>query len=542
MRYVVLVFSLFVGFNLQAQLLSSKNSFTRADTLRGSLRPERTAFDMLKYDLNIEINPEEKFIHGYNKINFEVLERQSTMQLDLFENMQIDSIVFEGKQLKYKREHNAVFIDFGFELMKGTEKQLQFYYRGHPIEAKNAPWDGGFVFKKDKNGKHWIAVAVQGTGASLWYPNKDHQSDEPDSAVIRLSVPKDLMAVSNGKLIQTHKKNKDYTTYGWKVSYPINNYNITLNIGDYVNFSDEYQDLRLEYWVLSYNLDKAKAQFEQVKPMMACFYEKFGEYPFVKDNFKLVETPYLGMEHQSAVAYGNQYMNGYLGTDLSGTGIGTRFDFIIIHESGHEWFGNSISAKDNADLWIHEAFTTYTEAVFVECEYGKEDALDYIYGQRGKIKNDMPIQGPYGVNKEGSSDMYFKGANIINTLRTLVDNDELWWRTLKDFHSKFKYKTTDTDEVVAFFSKALDKDLTAFFDQYLNYAEIPKLVFRNSTNGYQYKWIADVEDFDMPIKVRIDSQEQWLFPNTSDWKEIQLKSEDKFDFDNRLFLVDVIVE
>ena len=539
MRYLVLFVSLAVSINLHGQLLNRKSKFTRADTLRGSLRPERTAFDMLKYDLNLEVNPKTKSISGYNAIDFEVLENQQYMQLDLFENIQIDSIVFEGKQLKYKREFNAVFINFGTDLLKGTQKQLTFYYHGNPIIAKRPPWDGGFVFKKDKNGNPWIAVAVQGTGASLWYPNKDHLSDEPDSARISVSVPKELVAVSNGKLIQTHKKNEDYTTYTWNVSYPINNYNITVNIGDYVNFSDEFRDLKLDYWVLSYNLEKAKKQFEQVKPMMACFYEKLGEYPFKDDSFKLVETPYLGMEHQSAVAYGNGFTNGYLGRDLSGTGIGLKFDYIIIHEAAHEWFGNNISAKDNADLWIHESFTTYAEAIFVECEYGKEAALDYIYGQHRSVRNDRPIIGPYGVNKEGSSDMYVKGSNIINTLRTLVEDDKLWWKTLKAMNEDLKYKTTTTDEVVAYLSKAFNKDLTAFFDQYLKHANIPKLILRKDGKTYQYKWQADVEDFDMPIIAQVNGIEEWLFPKSTEWTAVDLNNEENFNLDKRLFLINV---
>jgi len=539
MRDIVLIVLLALSLSLQAQLLNKKNQFTRADTLRGSLRPERTAFDMLRYDLNLKIDPKTKYLSGYNAIEFEVLKPQKVMQLDLFENMQIDSIVFEGKQLNYTREFNAVFIDFETELYKGTEKQLIFYYHGKPIVARNAPWDGGFVFTKDRNGNPWVAVAVQGTGASLWYPNKDHQSDEPDSAMVRLTVPEKLVAVSNGKLVQSHKENEEFTTYTWKVSYPINNYNITVNIGDYVNFTDQFQDLKLDYWVLSYNIDKAKEQFKQVKPMMACFYEKLGEYPFKNDNFKLVETPYLGMEHQSAVAYGNGFRNGYLGSDMSGTGIGLKFDYIIIHESAHEWFGNNISAKDNADLWIHESFTTYAEAIFVECEYGKEAALDYIYGQRKSVRNDRPLIGPYGVNKEGSSDMYFKGSNIVNTLRTLVEDDKLWWNTLKAFNEDFKYKTTTTDEVVAYLSKAFDKDLTAFFSQYLKHAKIPTLVFKKTEKGYKYKWQTEVKDFDMPIMAKINGEDQWLFPKSTTWKSIPIKTKNDFKFDKRLFLINV---
>ena len=540
----------FLGFALlsclqtSAQLLSSEHKFTKADSLRGSLRPERTAFDMLKYDLNIQVMPKEKSIQGYNRITFEVLEHQQVMQLDLFDNMKIDSIVFQDKNLEFKREYNAFFIHFKNELQSGSTEIIDVYYHGKPIIAKNPPWDGGFVFDQDSNENPWIAVAVQGTGASLWFPNKDHLSDEPDEVDIRITVPKDLVAVSNGRLIDEIEVKEDLKTYYWQVTYPINNYNITLNIGDYVHFSDQFQDLDLEYYVLRENLEKAKKHFEQVKPMMDCFYKKIGPYPFVRDSFKLVETPYLGMEHQSAVAYGNQYVNGYLGSDLSKTGYGLKFDFIIIHESGHEWFGNSISVKDIADLWIHEGFTTYTEAIFVECEYGKDAALDYIYGQRQLIQNKRPIIGEYGVNHEGSSDMYAKGSNIINTLRSLVDNDELWWKMLRDFTKEFAYQTTTTQEVVNFFSKALDKDLKAFFSQYLKYRDIPKLVFKtnNKNKNLEYKWNVDVEEFDMPLEIKVDGKSLWLFPKSSTWKTLEIKTGQVVDIDKKRFYIEVNFE
>ena len=538
-----LVFLLFVlGFSVQAQLLSNKSKFTKADSLRGSLRPERTAFDMLKYHLNIEVNPKQKSISGHNDIRFKVLDLQNKMQLDLFENMQIDSILLKGKKLEYDRIHNAVFIDLEEELAKGSSHNLKFYYHGNPLIAKRPPWDGGFIFSKDKNNNPWIAVAVQGTGASLWFPNKDHLSDEPNETEISITVPKALVAVSNGRLVDEIVNLDDQNkTYHWKVTYPINNYNITLNIGDYANFKDKFQDLDLDYYVLSYNLEKAKGHFEQVKPMMACFYEKLGPYPFINDSFKIVETPYLGMEHQSAVAYGNNYLNGYRGSDLSGTGYGLKFDYLIIHESAHEWFGNSISVKDVADLYIHEGFTTYAESIFVECEYGKQAALDYIYGQRRGIRNDRPIVGPYDVNKEGSSDMYMKGSNIINTLRSLVEDDELWWNTLRQLNSEFAYKTTTSDEVIQFLGKALDKDLTAFFEQYLEYSKIPKLLIKKGKlkNQVKYKWEVDVKEFDMPVEVNLKNDTTWIFPESTEWKTITLEPNQKLSIDEKKFYIKV---
>ncbi|MBS3739100.1 MAG: M1 family metallopeptidase [Psychroflexus sp.] len=542
MKLIFTAFIVSISLNLSAQLLNQNNKYTKADTLRGSLRPERTAFDMLKYSLSINVNPKTKKISGYNTIKFKVLMNQDLMQLDLFENMTIDSIVFQGEHLKYNREYNAVFIDFKNQLKNDSIHELKFYYHGKPTIAKNPPWDGGFVFEKDNNGKPWIAVAVQGTGASLWYPNKDHLSDETDSAEIKITVPENLTAVSNGRLVnQIQNQDSNLKTFHWQVTYPINNYNITLNIGDYVHFSDQFQDLDLEYYVLRDNLDKAKKHFEQVKPMMSCFYDKLGEYPFKNDSFKLVETPYLGMEHQSAVAYGNKYLNGYMGGDLSGTGYGLKFDYLIIHESAHEWFGNSISVKDIADLWIHEGFTTYAESIFVECEYGKKAALDYIYGQRQMISNNRALVGEYGVNHEGSSDMYAKGSNMINTLRTLLGDDDLWWKTLKDFNQEFAYKTTTTKEVVRFFSQSLNKDLTAFFKQYLYHKAIPELVFKSDpqSNKVKYKWDVNVKDFNMPVELKIDKNTKRIYPEAETWKALKIEPEQVIEIDEKQFYIDV---
>ena len=411
---------------MQAQVLSNKQNFTEADTLRGSLRPERN-YDVQKYHLNVRVDPGEKYISGYNTISFKAEEDLPVMQVDLFQNMRVDSILYKGEKMKFNRRYDAVFIDLQPKVVKNSTDSIQFFYSGNPKVAKNAPWDGGFVFEKDMEGNPFIAVAVQGTGASLWYPNKDHQSDEPEEVLIQVAVPHELMNVSNGRFVGKEVLDDGYTRWDWKVDSPINNYNVVVNIANYVHFEDRFRDLDLDYYVLPYHLEKAKKQFEEVKFMMNCFYEKFGTYPFEKDGFKLVETPYLGMEHQSAVAYGNEYKTGYLGKDLSGTGIGLKWDFIIIHESGHEWFGNSITAADIADMWIHEGFTSYSEAVYIECRWGKEEALEYLQGTRKGIANQQQIIGHYGVNSEGSGDMYAKGANLLNTIRSIYNNDELWW-------------------------------------------------------------------------------------------------------------------
>ncbi|RKS53589.1 peptidase M1-like protein [Gillisia mitskevichiae] len=509
----------FIGVNSSfSQVLSNKqNQYTEADSLRGTLSAER-AYDVLKYHLQVQIDPEERFISGFNTITFKAEAVLPIMQIDLFENMRIDSIMHGNDKLGYNRKFNAVFVELKESLKPETTDSIQVFYSGNPIVAKNAPWDGGFVFKKDEEGNPWIAVAVQGTGASLWYPNKDHQSDEPEEALIEIAVPSGLTNVSNGRLIGKTELQNGYTRWSYKVNNPINNYDIVFNIANYVHFQDSYKDLDLDFFVLPYNLEKAKKQFAEVKPMMECFYEKFGEYPFKEDGYKLVETPYLGMEHQSAVAYGNYYKMGYLGRDLSGTGIGLRWDFIIIHESGHEWFGNSITANDIADMWIHEGFTTYSEAVYIECRWGKEDALKYLEGLRKNISNQAPIIGDYGVNSEGSGDMYPKGANLLNTIRSIYDNDELWWKTLKDYTLTFKHQTIDTKTVEDFFNAATATDLQPIFDQYLRYSAIPVLELKETGERISYRWKTDITNFKMPVDVIINNKEIRLTPSNT-WTE-----------------------
>ena len=513
MKKILILSTLFIGF----QFIAAQETTTRKDTLQGGLRPERTCFDVLRYDLNIKVNLDEKTVAGYNDITFKVVTNTSKIQLDLFENMQIDSIVFETKKLNYKREFNAVFIDFPTTLSNGTDpKNLRFYYSGKPIIAKRAPWDGGFVFTKDSKGKPWIGVACQGTGASLWYPVKDSQSDEPDfGATIKVAVPNGLMDVSNGRFIGSEDLKNGYTRWDWEVKNPINTYSININIADYVHIHENHKGLDLDYYVLRENEAKAKIHFEEVKPMMDCFQSKFGTYPFANDGYKLVETPYLGMEHQSAVAYGNKYVKGYLGNDLSGTGIGLLFDYIIIHESGHEWFGNSVTSKDIADMWIHEGFTTYTECVYVECQYGYEKGQQYVNGLKKGVDNDAAIIGQFGVNKEGSGDMYPKGALLLNTLRHIVNDDAKWWKLILDYANTFRHKIIDTETVISFFNKESGLNLTPVFNQYLRFASIPKFEYKVSKNKLVYRWKASKEGFNMPIDILIKGNKTRIQPTTN---------------------------
>ena len=497
---------------------ASAQNFTRRDSLQGGLRPERTSFDVQRYDLNLKVDPDKKYISGYNNITFKVVENTSRIQLDLFENMKVDSIVYNKKKLAYKRDSDAVFITFAKELSKGSEEQVRFYYSGNPTVAVNAPWDGGFVFSNDAEQKPWIGVAVQGTGSSLWYPVKDHQTDEPDKgASIKVAVPNGLMNVSNGRFTGSEDLKNGYTRWDWEVKNPINNYDITLNIANYAHIHDTNNGLDLDYYVLKSNEDKAKKHFVEVKQMLDCFESKFGRYPFFEDGYKLVETPYLGMEHQSAVAYGNKYKKGYLGNDISGTGVGMKFDYIIVHESGHEWFGNSITSKDIADMWIHESFTTYSEGVYVECRYGYDEAMKYINGQSNNVENRKPVIGIFGVNKEGSGDMYPKGALMLNTLRHIVNDDAKWWKLIFDYSNKFKKQVIETKDVVTFFNKETNMYLTTVFNQYLRYPNIPVLQLRLKNNTLEYRWQTDEPNFIMPVEVTVNSNTVRLIP-TNKWQ------------------------
>ena len=457
--------------------------------------------------------------------------------MNSFENMQIDSVVYNYEKLDYQREFDAFFVQFDSPVNKGITDSLTVYYQGNPVVAKNAPWDGGFVWSQDENGQPWVGVAVQGTGASLWYPNKDHQSDEPDEAQIDIAAPNGLMNVSNGRLVGKEDAGDGFTKWKWRVVNPINNYNIMVNIADYAHISDKYEDLDLDYYVLSYNKEKAEVHFQEVQDMMACFYEKMGPYPFPEDSYKLVEVPYLGMEHQSAVAYGNKYMKGYLGKDLSGTGYGLEWDFITIHESGHEWYGNSITSKDIADMWIHEGFTNYTEAIYTECQFGKQAALEYVRGIRQNIGNKTPIIGTYGVNSEGSGDMYSKGSNLLNMIRSIYNDDELWWNTLRDYTETFKHQTITTKQVEDFFNAETEVDLQPMFDQYLRHTDIPELQLKKEGDHIYYKWNAQVEDFRMPVDVFIDEDKQRLLA-TSEWQKLEGEDDlDEIELDDLGFYV-----
>jgi aminopeptidase N len=538
-----------ISVSAHAQLGVKKETFTRADSLRGYLTPLRTCYDIDYYHLNVKFDIDNKFISGSNQFKFTAVRDFTELQFDLFANLRVEKVVYKGKELSYKREYNAVFLTFPKTITKGSKDEFTVYYSGNPTIAKRAPWDGGVVFAKDSLGNPWVATACQGVGASIWWPNKDHQYDEVDSALISISVPTGLQDVSNGRLRKVTDLKNGYTRFDWFVANPINNYDIEANIGKYTHFSDSYAGekgkLSLDYWVLSYNLEKAKKQFgENVKDMIKAFEHWFGPYPFYEDGYKLIEAPHLGMEHQSGTAYGNHFHNGYLGRDLSGTGWGLKWDFIIVHESGHEWFGNNITSKDLADMWIHESFTNYSESLFVEQRYGKQAGQEYVHGTRFLIQNDAPIVGTYGVNKEGSGDMYYKGGNLMNMIRTIINDDEKWRSILRGLNKTFYHQTVTYDQIVDYINEQSGKNLSPVFAQYLKYKNIPILDFMFNKGQLYCRWIADVKDFNMPVKVKIKGGEYQFITPTTRFAPVDIKdaTKENLEVDTFNYYIGVMVD
>jgi aminopeptidase N len=518
----------FLPVTLLAQLLTEKsNNYTLDDSLRGSITPQRVWWNLLHYSLDLDVKPDSKYLSGSNTITYEVLTSQQVLQIDLQPPLTIDKVSQDGEALSYEKiGKNAYMVTLRKNQQSGDVNQVRVYYSGLPKEAVRAPWDGGVSWKKDDNGKHFVATSCQGLGASVWWPCKDHMYDEPERGMdLSVTVPQNLMDVSNGRLESVLLNSDGTRTYNWKVTNPINNYGVNINIADYAKFSEIYEGERgkldMDYYVLSYNLEKAKEHFKDARKMMEAFEHWFGPYPFYEDGYKLVEVPYLGMEHQSSITYGNKYMKGYLGRDLSGTGQGLKWDFIIIHESGHEWFANNITYKDIADMWIHEGFTNYSENLFIEYHEGKAAGHEYIIGCRRGIKNDRPIIGDYDVNKEGSGDMYPKAANMLHSIRYIVDNDEKWRAYLRGLNKDFYHQTVTTEDIEQYSSNFLGVDLSKVFDQYLRTTKIPTLECKTKKGKISYRWINVVDGFNMPVRVSIDEGELQLIKPTTTFQELE---------------------
>ena len=511
---------------------------THADILRGEYGPYRANNDLLFYHLDVRVDPEKKYLSGKNTIRFKMLEDATRIQLDLHAALHVDKILLGDTVLKYQRDSGAVFVDFPDTLRAGRTYSIDFYYSGNPVETGRF---GAITFKKDSSGHPWINTACEGIGASVWWPNKDQWRDEVESMEISVAIPNELVDVSNGKFVGKTDLGDGYTRWDWLVQYPINNYDVSLNIGNYRHWADRLGDLPLDFYALPEDLEKARKQFVQAKGMLEAYQHYFGEYPFQKDGYKLIEAPYSGMEHQTAVTYGNHFANGYLERDWTGVGISPRFDFIIIHESGHEWFGNSITAADVSDMWIHEGWTTYLECLYVEYMWGREDGLKYTNGYKSKVRNLQPIITPRGINKEPPQDQYFKGALFLNTLRSVVNDDARWWALIHDFYQHFKYQNIMTEDVVGYFNQQTGMNLTPVFDQYLRHTALPalELKFDEAAGTVSYRWKADEAGFRMPI--RVGSKDHWqIVQPTAEWQTMKTPlKKDEFEVATDLYFVTV---
>ncbi len=502
-----------------AAFLPTERPPTRADILRGEYGRYRANNDLLFYDLDVRVDPVAKSISGRNTIRFRMLRDDSRIQLDLYANLDVDRIMLGPERLEYTRELNTVYVHFPRTLRAGSVYSIDFYYSGMP-EVRGR--FGCLSFRTDPAGRPWIATACEDVGASAWWPNKDQWRDEVEGMRIGVAVPSGLMDVSNGRFVGRTDLGDGYTRWDWAVDYPINNYAVALNIADYTHFEDRLGDLPLDFFVLPENLPAARRQFAQAAPMLEVFEHYFGDYPFANDGYKLVEVPYAGMEHQSAVAYGNRFENGYLGRDWTGVGISPKFDFIIVHESAHEWFGNAVSAADVSDMWIHEGFATYLEALYVERMFGADEALKYVNAYKTKVQNKAPIITQRGIHRTPTQDMYFKGALFLNTLRSVVNDDERWWKLLRDLFQHFKYRNILTEDIVRYVNAQLGQDLTPVFSQYLRRAAVPvlDLAFNRSEGTMAYRWKAEERDFAMPVRVGRGGEWQIITPSTA-WQVME---------------------
>ncbi|MFK7742773.1 MAG: M1 family metallopeptidase, partial [Planctomycetota bacterium] len=518
------------------------DGFSRQDKLRGAITPERSWWDVLHYDLALRVLPETKRLEGCNKISFSVTAPQDRMQIDLQPPLAIQRVVYMGKELKFEREGKVYWVQFAQQLQKGTEGTVEVHYGGKPVQSQRPPWSGGLSWRKDSQGNHFIATTCQGIGASIWWPNKDHGYDEPQRGMdIRVTVPESLVGVSNGRLVETTSDAEQKTkTFHWQVTNPINNYGVNVNVGNYVSLDSSFEGeggtLDVQYWMLEHQVEKAKKQFLEVPRTLAAFEHWFGKYPFYEDSYKIVCVPYLGMEHQSSVTYGNGFQNGYRGRDLSKTGVGMKFDFIVVHESAHEWWGNNISMKDAADMWIHESFANYAENLFVEYHFTEKEAQDYVIGCRALIRNDRPIIGIYNRNSSGSGDMYYKGGNMLHTMRHILGDDAKWRRVLRGLNEEFWHQTIGTKEFEAYISRECGFDFDRVFEQYLRTTKIPELNYRIDGSQLKLSWANTVEGFALPVIVHVNGTPKRVVVGTDGAKVECDEAVESVDLDRNFYM------
>jgi len=542
LRLRVLPLALLLALASASPAAAQERVYTHADTLRGSITPERAWWDVVFYDLHVRLDPADSTIRGWNGISYRVIGASRAMQIDLQKPLEIDSVIQDGRRLSYRRDGNAFFVTMAAKQPKGATRTVTVYYHGRPTVATKPPWDGGLIWARDPDGRAWISTACQGLGASVWWPNKDTQADEPDSQRVAITAPDSLEVVANGRLRGMTKEADGWATWEWFVTSPINNYDVAPYIGRYAQFTDTYAGegglLTLDFRPLEAHLDAARQQWQQVKPMLKCFEGWFGPYPWYRDGYQLIEAPHLGMEHQSAVAYGNGYRNGYKGRDLSGTGWGLTWDFIVIHESAHEWWGNSMTTADVADMWVHESFANYSESLYTECRYGTPAGAAYVIGTRRLIKNDRPIVGPYGVNADGPLDMYYKGGNMLHTIRQVVGNDSIWRAVLRGVNATYAHQIVTGKQIQEYFSAHSGVDLSRVFQQYLTTTEVPTLEYRLDGSTLTYRWADVVPGFDMPIRLLLGGDGSVKVRPTEQWQTtaLALQQPDAFRVDENYYV------
>jgi aminopeptidase N len=536
---VAALYLLSPGVHVEAQT----PAFTRADTLRGSITPERAWWDVEFYDLHLALDPSDSTIRGWNGITYRVTGRPREMQIDLQEPLRVDSVLQQGRRLRFRRDGNAVFIQGDGRQRVGGTGTVVVYYSGRPKVAANPPWDGGLIWSRGPEGEPWISVACQGLGASVWWPTKDTQADEPDSQRVALTVPDSLQAIANGRLRGVERGPDGSATWEWFVASPINNYVVSAYVGRYARidetFAGEQGPLTLALWPLAAHLERARAQFTQVQPVLRCFERWFGPFPWYRDGYQLIESPHLGMEHQSAVAYGNGYVNGYKGKDASGTGWGLTWDFIIVHETAHEWFGNNLTTADIADMWVHESFANYAESIYTECRYGAEAGAAYQIGTRSLVQNDRPIVGPFGVNARGSGDMYPKGGNMLHTIRHVIGDDEKWRGILRGLNTDLRHRVVTGREVREYISAKAGVPLGKVFEQYLNTTKLPVFEYRLEGARLTYRWAEVVPGFDMPMQVRVAPDRFVRLAPRDTWQTttLPLRHPEDFALDRNFYVV-----
>jgi aminopeptidase N len=528
---------LFLSIFVHGQTQSTKKQGSK-ETAPGGIRQEQKWWNLIYYKIDITPDYGRKYITGTNSITFSALQSDTILQIDLQDPMRITSVRWKDKSLVFKHSKEDTYLVIFPTVIKAGEKQtISIHFEGAPKESLKPPYDNGWIWAKDLNGRPFISVACEGSGASIWLPCKDVLYDEPDNGVsFSITVPDTLTAVANGRLKKKSIGKQGTTTYTWKVVNPINNYNIIPYIGKYVSWHENYGGLKgkldCDYWVLDYNLTKAKSHFKQTDTMLRAFEYWAGPYPFYEDSYKLVEAPMSGMEHQSALAYGNEFQNGLRGKDIiSGSGWGLKWDFVLVHESGHEWFGNSITSSSYGDSWIHEGFTKYLETLYTSYVFGIEAGNDYAVGTWKRIKNDVPVLGT------NTSDQYYKGSAMLHMIRQII-GDTLFKEVLTGLSKEFYHQAVNTNEILNFFNRYTKKDFTKIFDQYLKTIQVPAFSYSFQDSIFRYRWENCIKDFSMPVRITFDGENyQFIFPSTQ-WQtsKVSTASSKGFHVDRNFYI------